>query len=352
MISKDRFFVFKLKENFFSIVFLIFIFGLLFFSKNNISAVKSGLSLWANSVVPSLFPFFIATELLINTNMVNKLGNFLNKFMKFFFNINGKASFALIMGIISGYPIGAKIAANFRQNNICTKEESERLLSFTNNSGPLFIIGTVGILLFKNTAIGILLFITHILGAFSVGFIFRFWKKNNNSNCCIKKTNFKTFKKQNISIYNLGEVISGSITNATSTILLIGGFIVLFSSIISILKSSGILQYCSTLINPIFSLLKIDTSFCLPLLSGFIEITNGISSFSTIACKKISINLILTSFLLGFGGISVLLQVVSIIAKTDLSIKPYILGKILHGILSSFYTYIFINIFPFFNFDI
>ena len=67
---------------------------------------------------------------------------------------------------------------------------------------------------------------------------------------------------------------------------------------------------------------------------------------------KLSINIILTSFLLGFGGISVLLQVLSITSKTDLSIKPYILGKLLHGIISSFYTYIFINIIPFFNFDI
>ena len=56
--------------------------------------------------------------------------------------------------------------------------------------------------------------------------------------------------------------------------------------------------------------------------------------------------------LLGFGGLSILLQVLSITSKTDLSIKPYIYGKLLHGILAAFYTFIFIKIFPFFNFDL
>lgn len=352
MILKNNFYVIKLKQNIFSIIFLTFTLSLLIFSKTNLSAVKSGLSLWANSVIPSLFPFFVATELLMNTNIVNQLGFILNKFMKPFFNVRGEGAFALAMGIISGYPVGAKIATNFRQNNICTKEECERLLSFTNNSGPLFVIGTVGILMFKSTTIGVLLFITHLLGSISVGIIFRFWKKNKISNNYIKYSNFGNSKHKNVSLNNLGEILADSITSATSTILLIGGFIVLFSSIISILNSSGILNHCSLLLTPLFNFLNIDVSFCLPLIGGIIEITNGISSISNIACRKLSINIITTSFLLGFGGISVLLQVLSITSKTDLSIKPYILGKILHGILASFYTYIFINIIPFFNFDI
>ena len=124
-------------------LFLAFTFCLLIFSKSNLPAVKSGLALWANSVVPSLFPFFVATELLMHTNIITLLGHLLNRFMKPLFNIRGEGSFAFIMGIISGYPVGAKIASNFRQNNICSKEECERLLSFTNNSGPLSLVQLV-----------------------------------------------------------------------------------------------------------------------------------------------------------------------------------------------------------------
>ena len=349
---KSNFYVIKLKRNFIPLVFLFFTFCLLFFSKSNLPAVKSGLSLWANSVVPSLFPFFVATELLMHTNIVTQLGNILNKYMKPLFNVRGEGAFAFIMGIISGYPVGAKIAANFRQNNICTKEECERLLSFTNNSGPLFIIGTVGILMFRNTTIGILLFITHILACITVGIIFRFWKRGKMSSNYFKASNSSQSTNKTVSFSNLGEILAESITSSTSTILLIGGFVVIFSSIISILKASGILNILSSLISPLFHTLNIDTAFITPLFSGFLEITNGINTISSIACKKLSINIIFTAFLLGFGGISVLLQVLSITSKTDLSIKPYLYGKLLHGLLAAFYTYIFINVLPFFNFDL
>lgn len=70
MIARPSIYVIKLKRNFFSLLFLGFTFCLLIFSKSNLPAVKSGLSLWANSVIPSLFPFFVATELLMHTNMV------------------------------------------------------------------------------------------------------------------------------------------------------------------------------------------------------------------------------------------------------------------------------------------
>ena len=346
---KPSFYVFKLKRNILPLIFLTFTFCLVIFSSNNLQAVKSGLTLWANSVVPSLFPFFVATEILMNTNIINVLGKLLNSYMKPLFNVRGEGSFAFIMGIISGYPVGAKIASEFRKNNICSKEECERLLSFSNNSGPLFIIGTVGILMYGSTIIGLLLFITHILAGITVGIIFRFWKRNTKSNL---STSSRKIQNNNISFSNLGEVLSNSITNSISTIFLIGGFVVIFSCVISILKASGILNILTSFISPVFNTFNIDTSFVSPLICGFLEITNGINSISQIACKKLSINLILTAFLLGFGGLSVFLQVLSITSKTDLSIKPYIYGKLLQGIFASFYTYIFINIIPFFNFDI
>lgn len=256
MVLKQNFYVIKLKRNFLPIMFLCFTFGLLVFSKTNLPAVKSGLALWANSVVPSLFPFFVATELLMHTNIISQLGTFLNRYMKPIFNVRGEGAFAFIMGIISGYPVGAKIASNFRKNNICSKEECERLLSFTNNSGPLFIIGSVGILMFKNTTIGVLLFITHILACITVGVIFRFWKKNRTSSDFKNSSSFEQKRNNYATFSNLGEVLAESITSSISTILLIGGFVVIFSSIISILNASGLLEILSNIVSPIFNGLR------------------------------------------------------------------------------------------------
>lgn len=345
--------MFYIKKYFFSIIIFVFAICLIIFSSSNLDAAKSGLTLWATSVVPSLFPFFVATELLINTHIPHILGKLLDSIMLPLFNVRGEGSFAFIMGIISGYPTGAKIACSFRKTNILTKEECERLLSFTNNSGPLFIIGTVGINMFGSSTIGILLLITHIFACFTVGFLFRFWKHGNAESTSSVVFNDKNNQSKNqLSLSNLGEALSSSITNATSTILMIGGFIVIFSVIVSILQSSSILYVISNIFVPIFDVLHIPSCFIAPFLTGILEITNGISLISSIPIKSISINIILTSFLLGIGGISVFLQVLSIVSKTDLSIKPYVIGKILHGFFAAFYTFLFMQIFPFFNFNI
>lgn len=198
-------YIIKIKQLILPFILILFTSGLIIFSSSNLSAAKNGLVLWANSVVPSLFPFFVATELLSYTNFTYYLGKILNKFMKPIFNIRGEGAFALIMGIISGYPTGAKIAANFRKNNICSKEECERLLSFTNNSGPLFIIGTVGISMFGNSTIGFLLLITHLLASLTVGILFRFWKYDEKST--LQKNNSYVNFKDDISLSNLGEII-------------------------------------------------------------------------------------------------------------------------------------------------
>lgn len=343
-------YILKIKQLIIPFILIIFTGSLVIFSKTNLSAAKSGLVLWANSIVPTLFPFFVATELLSHTNFAYYLGKVLNMFMKPLFNVRGEGSFAFIMGIISGYPVGAKIASNFRENNICSKEECERLLSFTNNSGPLFIIGTVGISMFGNSTIGFLLLITHLLASITVGIIFRFWKYDKK--CSSTKNSSYINSKDNISLSNLGGIIGNSISNSINTILLIGGFVVLFSVIISILQTSQLLELLSTCIKPIFSLFKIPPEFSNGLISGIVELTNGLNVICNTPAKKLSINIILASFLLGLGGISVLLQVWSVIAKTDLSIKPYILGKLLHACLSAFYTFVFLNSFPFFNFDL
>lgn len=347
---KSNVYIFKIKQLILPFLLVIFTGCLIIFSNSNLSAAKNGLVLWANSIVPSLFPFFVATELLSHTNFTYYLGKILNRFMKPIFNVRGEGSFAFIMGIISGYPIGARIAANFRENNICSKEECERLLSFTNNSGPLFILGSVGISMFGNSTIGFLLLFTHLLASLTVGIIFRFWKYNTKYVSTQNSSYINS--KDNISFSNLGGIIGTSISNSINIILLIGGFVVLFSVIISILQTSQLLDVLSNSIKPIFNLLNIPTEFGNGIISGILELTNGLNIICNIPSQKLSINIIIASFLLGLGGFSILLQVWSTIAKTDLSIKPYILGKLLQACISAFYTFIFLNTFPFFNFDL
>ena len=334
-----KFFVISLRNKIIPLIFLSFTICLVIFAKETLPAAKNGLILWASSVVPSLFPFFVATELLGKTNLVYSLGKVLNKIMKPIFNVPGYGAYPFLMGIISGYPIGAKIVCDLRKKNLCTKEQAERLLSFTNNSGPLFIIGTIGIMQFLDFRTGVLLLITHILGCITTGIIFRFWKKekemetiSNSQKRILEPQNslFENLKSSPSPSLSLGDTLSSAINNSIQNILMIGGFVVIFSVVISIIKKIGI-----------------TSSFII----GLFEITNGIKEIAQYSNTSISAAIITSAFLLGFGGISILLQVLSIISKSDLSIKPYILGKLLQGTTASIYTFLILKYTDIFNLD-
>lgn len=348
--SKSNFIIFTIKKKIIPIIFCLFPICLVLFSKSNLIAIKESLVLWANNVVPSLLPFFIATELLSYTDVIVILGKILKPIMEPIFHVPGCGSYAFIMGLISGYPTGAKIVVNLRQNNLCTKEEGERLLSFTNNSGPLFILGTVGISLFGSSTIGFLLLFTHILASLTVGIIFRFYKyKPSNSN----SFDLTSTEKEQVNFSNLGEILGKSIMAGIKTVVLIGGFVSLFSVILSILNNSNFIDITATILYPFLKIFGInDIRFTSAILCGILELTNGVMQVSEIPCKQISINIIIASFLLGFGGFSVLLQVYSIISKTDISIKGYFIGKLLQSIFASIYTFIFITYLPIFNLNL
>lgn len=354
--NRTNFIFIKLKNLILPFSFVLFTLFLVIFSESNLTAAKSGLALFANSVLPSLLPFFIATELLGYTNVIDYLGKLLDRLMRPLFNVPGIGAFALVMGIISGYPIGAKIVTNLRQDNLLTKAEGERLLAFSNNSGPLFIISAVGISLFGSVKIGVLLLLSHILACLSVGIVFRFWKKRptytrasgramlalkQKDGAFVQKINKNSVHlfKQSATFANLGEILSKSISSAISSVVMIGGFVVLFSVIVSMLESTKILQIASIPFYPICNILHIDYNLIPSFFSGIVELTNGVKNIALISTGSTNIKLLISSFLLGFGGLSVALQVLGIISKTDISIKPYLLGKLLQGLFSAIFTY-------------
>lgn len=355
-----KFIILSLKRNILPCIFFVIAICLVVFSRTNLSAATNGLTLWATCVVPSLFPFFVITNLLSHTKIVTFTGKLLDKLMRPIFNVPGIGGFAFVMGLISGYPVGAKVVSDFRENGLVSKDEGERMLAFTNNSGPLFILSSVGIGLFGDTKTGLLLLCTHILSCITVGIILgKFSRKSDDEFRIRKKLELQKLKddrisksSNNITLKNLGEVLGNSINSAISTILMIGGFVVIFSVIISILNTTNILEFFSKFLNPVLAFFDFDLEFAKPLLSGIIELTNGVNLISTIHIKEISQNIILCAFLLGFGGFSVLLQVFSIIAKTDLSIRKYFIGKLLQGIIAAIYTFLALKFIPFINLDI
>ena len=236
---KYNFYIFSIKKYFFTIMFSMFLIFLIFFSESNVQAAKDGLVLFWQGIIPSLFPFFVASDLLCKTKLIPICKKIFGKFMKPIFKMPGDAIVAIIIGTLSGYPVGAKIVCNLYEKGSISTSQAEKLLAFCNNSGPLFIIGTVGIALFKNRNIGILLLITHFFASLSVGILFRFWnlKEENQSNHGI------TTNSPDITLSNLGKEIGDSIKTSIVSVLQVGGFIILFSVIISIIENLKLLDF-------------------------------------------------------------------------------------------------------------
>jgi sporulation integral membrane protein YlbJ len=334
-----------------------FILGLVLLSDTAVQAAVNGLKLWAGIVVPSLLPFFVAAEVLNSTGFIRVSGILLEPVMRPFFNVPGCGSFALAMGVTSGYPVGAKIVCDFRSRGDLTRTEAERLLAFTNNSGPLFIIGAVGTGMYGSPRLGLLLLACHFCACITVGFLFRFYKAGGKESMGGKENGkppaarlFKEIRAMardgtSFKGTNLGTIIGESVKNSVNTILAIGGFILLFSVIISFLTETGVIGGAAKLLSPLLSPLGLEKDITAGVLSGFFEITTGSSLISKAPSIPAALKLPAASLVIGWAGLSVHFQVLSIASKTDVSMRPYLLGKLLQGIIAAFYTWICLRIF-------
>lgn len=297
---------------------IIFFNGImLLFPKEIVNGAKAGLLLWFNKVVPSLLPFMILTNILILLNFPMVLGKILKNTAKIF-KLSGVALFPIITGMISGYPVGVKNTVDLYKRNLIDKAEAYRLFTFVNNSGPLFILGTVGVGMLNSEKMGYLLLIVHYLSSFIILLLTGIFTRTKEN-------------KKPLLIYtpniSLGKLIGDGVMMSLNTILLIGGYIILFSVInVIILKTGMLIPICKTLVR-----LGLEERQAVGVGLGTIEITNGCSILS----EKINqLTFPLCGFLISWGGFSIHAQTISIIGETDISPKPYILGKLCHGVIS------------------
>ena len=280
---------------------------------------KKGLDLCSEIIIPSLFPFFVCSGLLIYSGFCEVISKVLGRFMRPLFNINPTGAAAFVLGLISGYPLGAVTACNLYEGMYISKTEAERLLAFCNNSGPLFVMSAVGVSLYHSTKAGVLLYLAHILGCVSVGLVFRFYKKDN--------FNAPQYRI-NTNEQNISDIFSQSLVNSVNSILIVCAAVV----------------FCSVISNMLLDILPINT-VADAMMSSLMEFVSGLSKISYLDIS-LKYKLILSAWVCAFAGISVHLQVMGVTAKSGLSLKPYISGKILHAFFSALYTFLLLKVVP------
>ena len=264
---------------------LFFLFFLLLFPSQAFSYAKAGLMLWFYTLLPSLLPFMILSNICIKTGLLDKLFEAPKKFWKKAFALSPSGAYALCMGIFCGYPMGAKITADLYAEHRISKQEASYLLTFACFPGPSFLSSYLCVGLFKNTR------------------LFRPQKSSEFS--YLKKT-----KKEISGSDFLGNILDTSIMNGFETITKLGGYILIFS----------ILQGISSIALRSFPTLGY-------FLQGITEITTGNAALSKASWSFDLLYPLILAFT-SFGGLSVAAQTKSMLADTDLPFSSYLKGKI------------------------
>lgn len=328
-------------------------FALVTFPATAVEASKDGLNTWWTIVFPSLLPFLILSEVLIGFGVVRFLGVLLEPVMRPLFKVPGVGGFVWAMGMVSGFPTGAKLTARLREEKQITKVEAERLVSFSNASNPMFIIGAVSAAFFHNPKLGFLLAGAHYLANFTVGLCMRFYGVDEKIPKDKKSSKVPSLKRALRELHHtrlkdkrpLGKLLGDAVTSSIQSLLMVGGFIILFSVINRLLFHLQVTSLLAGFIDKFFELFSFSTALSIPFIAGIFEITLGSKLTSGVESSTLMQQAIVTSMILGFCGLSVQAQVASILAQTDIGFKPFFFARILQAIFASIYTYLFWDVF-------
>ncbi|NLL44558.1 MAG: hypothetical protein GX247_02690 [Mollicutes bacterium] len=305
------------------IILLFLIFQILTKSDTILETVDFSINLFINNIFPSLFPFFVLSEILINYGFVELIGELFKPFMHKLFRINSNCAFIFIMSIISGFPSSAKYTRELYLKGLINEYEATKILMFSHFSNPLFILGTISILFLNNKDVGLLILICHYFTNIIIGIIFRnFYPSNNEkSNISIKSAVLNMHKKRINNEKSFGQIITNSLINSINTLLLVLGIITMFLVLTTIIDNN---------IN--------FNNYNQSILNGFIEMTQGLKYISLLDIP-LKLKSILSTMIISFGGLSVHMQVMGILNDIKIKYLPFLTARILHAFISSFLVF-------------
>lgn len=322
---------------------------LLWDPENAIAGGLQGLRIFGEIVLPSLLPFFVVSEVLIGLGLVHFLGALVEPLMRPLFNVPGTGSFVWSMGLAAGYPMDAVITAKLRLSGNCTQIEGERLLAFTNTADPLFLLGAVAVGMFGLPALGFHLALAHYLSAIAVGLIFRFYglqkgepqktvaasqPKVSHRRGYWQRAILELKQARRQDGRALGRLLADAMTESTTTLMKICGFIMFFASLIRLMESTQLLQLMGLPVGGILSTLGWRSELTPGLVAGVLELDVG-AAMTAEVMAPLAQRLAVVSAIVAWSGLSVHGQVASIVCRTDLRLGAYMKARLLHALLAA-----------------
>ena len=299
-----------MKKIFFTIFSISQICFLLLCPREALAAAKEGMNLWLNILLPTLLPFLILTGILIQTDMTEKLLKPAEIIWNRVLGISSAGAYAVLIGVLCGYPVGAKITSDLYENHQIGKSEALYLLTFTNHASPIFIRTylchiCLGDQIPVNRIFGVL-----FLADLAVMLFFRFAVFKD------KMLWLSASEKKKTSVSSSsGAFLDASIMNGFETITRLGGYILLFSILSAFIgcfwNMENILGY---------------------IVSGSLELTTGLCHLQNAKIHLLG-KYLLAIFFTAFGGICITFQTRSLVTR-ELSLIPYITAKLLNGTIA------------------
>ncbi len=326
----------------------------------SLSAALRGMAIWWDVLFPSLFPFFVISELMLGFGVVHLFGALFDPLMRPLFRIPGSGGFVLAMGYVSGYPVGARLTAKLREQNLLTRVEGERLVACTTSSDPIFLLGAVSVGFFHNPALGPCLALAHYGSGLLVGLLMSFHGRREERNAAagqkpilmtethrpgkLKKqrpepgrlrTAFASMAEaRRRDGRTLGELLKGAVQSSLQLIIVVGGLVVFFTVLMELLSRAGVMAFLFSVIGRFLSVLSFPQGLTEAVTSGFFEVTLGAKAAGT-ASAALPFKAAAAAFILSWGGLSVHAQVSSIWNGTRLRYLPFAAARILHAFLSA-----------------
>lgn len=307
-----------MKQLFVRMILILFFLLLMLNPQTTVSGASTGLLLWFHSIIPSLLPFMILSNLLVSLNGISLFTAFLSPLTSWLFGISRNGSYALLTGFICGYPMGAKTCADLIREKKISSSEGQYLLGFVNNPGPAFITGYI-LQNILDSQYPALPFLLSIYGApFFMALILKLFPGRRPSKKEGKSLPFSPFlPAKGVNFNILDEAIMDGFETATR----LGGYIILFSILSAFIAKQELLAL------PVKAVLLSAT-----------EITTGIHFLGSNSGEYRNMAICACA---SFGGLSGLFQTKSVISDTPLRLLPYMADKLCISILAAVFYRLF-----------
>lgn len=323
--------------------------GMFLFPNATYEGARSGLETWALTLAPSLLPFMIAADILLELGVVGFLGVLLEPLMRPIFKQPGEAGFVVALGFTSGFPMGAILTNALYGKNILTKNEATRLITYTNNASPLFLLVAVPVGMLGAPHLGLILLTAHYLANLSIGVLGGLFTAKEvpafSGEGHIFKRSIEALFKCRRNTPPFGTVLTNAVTKSIKSILSIGGFVLFFSVTIEILKTVNFFAFTNKIFAHLLMFFHCDPALSQALSCGFLEMTLGAKAAS-VADSPLFFKVIIISFILGWSGLSIHTQVGSIIQEQNLPLLPYSFCRLLQSFLAAAITALLLIFLP------